>query len=864
MAEPFMNIANKGMSNLTRILISAVVVVVAAIGLAAFKFISYRGTGGMPTGDTSFAQVAISSPPKGAQLEAGDSMMVEAAAIGSMPFQSMELWINGELLGVQAAPSGGEHPFSTSFSWQPLEPGIYSLITAATDNDGEKVVSTQVVVFVIQNEAGIELISSGSPAVLPAPEAGGYLPPAGPGSGDSTGPASNWSGSTGDWVTSLTTGENPTAPELVVREGECAANLLIHDLSDNEEGFVVYRQTSISPHWEQVATLSSQSDVDWITLTDEGIYGAVTYYVSAYNSQGESESNIFLVNIDPENCSSDIEKRTIGTISVALQIPNLMAEKIYCYQSIDGMNWTRWPQLGFLTPDQEGSRIAGPVMQFMQNDLAGEAASPQLGLFMECWGWQEGGLQYLGSLGPEGLDPLATGMQLILGEGISAEITSDIFRLPWLEGLYPIRAEIRKIGELQLDSDQLKMFTALHSTSLEVPRVYLSLTTDPELCGDHLPPDAQNFLGQLLYCFPYPYYDPTKGSTIPQPYLVWDFDFFEPNCLGGVSEQCKNYWELLDLAEETGGQVGFDIKSVSEGKINDWKVTEPDLTMFVAPPLTCIGDSKFSVRLWYKPGKEGEAEYKSELLKIGKHEEMVFYGPYSNEVSIPCDSSVKLDISSFEPIKIPRQYLEITFEELEFTGIDDGDTSGVESYFNGYYKEDYEMYGYFRVTAPSMGHWEYWPCFFPEFGNCNYEPFWTGTRSYLNVGDWEGGDQYLEVGGYGSWLPTGETSLASDELCISSSKHSCKYNGLPTSYQKGNNSLRVFVSKGDALLVEVMLMDYDEISGDDLVCNGSELITVEIFSDWEKYSGNGQFEIQGDSSNGVCFVRYTVESVSGP
>ena len=149
--------------------ISALIVIaVVAIGVIAYKFISYKSSGGIPI-DETFAQVAISSPPQGGQLEVGDTVPVEGAAIGSNPFLSMELWINGELLGVQAAPSGGAHPFSTSFSWRPVEPGIYSLIAAAIDIDGNKEISVQVVVFVTQSETGIELVSSDSPTVLPAP-----------------------------------------------------------------------------------------------------------------------------------------------------------------------------------------------------------------------------------------------------------------------------------------------------------------------------------------------------------------------------------------------------------------------------------------------------------------------------------------------------------------------------------------------------------------------------------------------------------------------------------------------------------------------------------------------------------------------
>ena len=109
MSEPLIKKAGMKSSAMARIIIGVVVVaaVVTVTAVIAYKFISYKSSGGIPTGETSFAQVAISSPPQGAQMEVGDSVMVEGSAIGSNPFLSMELWINGELLGVQAAPSGG-------------------------------------------------------------------------------------------------------------------------------------------------------------------------------------------------------------------------------------------------------------------------------------------------------------------------------------------------------------------------------------------------------------------------------------------------------------------------------------------------------------------------------------------------------------------------------------------------------------------------------------------------------------------------------------------------------------------------------------------------------------------------------------
>jgi hypothetical protein len=459
---------------------------------------------------------------------------------------------------------------------------------------------------------------------------------------------------------------------------------------------------------------------------------------------------------------------------------------------------------------------------------------------------------FLGSLGYEGLEPRVNDNQIIPGEGISAEVALVTSSLLGLEDLYPIKTKNKQIGEVQLNFDQLKMLKALSATSLEVPRVYLSLTIDPEICGKHLPPDAQNFLGQLLYCFPYPEHDPNLGETTPQPYLVWDFDFFEPTCVGGVGEQCKSYRELLGLAEETDGQVGFDVQSISGGVINTWKVTEPDLTMFVAPTLKCLGDSQFSVRMWYRQGTEGSEQNTYQNLETGKFEDIVFYGPYSNAVNTPCDSSVDLERASIYPAKIPTQYLEITFIRVFFYNLDDGD---LNEWFAEKYLQQVELYGYFRVTAPSMGQWEEgWD-----------GPSWVGSRRYLLVADWE--EDYI-----GNLLVVEEkklglteSDLQSEYLCLAKYKYSCIYEGQATSYKYDNNTIKVFVREGDALTFDMMLVDYDELSGDDLVCVGTIMTPSISLSEWEELGTVVRYEIDGRmTGSGRCDVEIIVKSVYGP
>jgi hypothetical protein len=92
----------------------------------------------------------------------------------------------------------------------------------------------------------------------------------------------------------------PAAPELAVSADGCNVKLDIHDLSENEEGFGLYRQISNSPEWVHVADLASHSGKGWIETQDSNLSGGIAYYVDAFNSKGQTSSNLALVNIDPK------------------------------------------------------------------------------------------------------------------------------------------------------------------------------------------------------------------------------------------------------------------------------------------------------------------------------------------------------------------------------------------------------------------------------------------------------------------------------------------------------------------------------------------------------------------------------------
>jgi hypothetical protein len=866
MSEPFIAPVGYKTKKITLLITSILgITLIGAMVWGAITFMNYRSTGGIPPLTSAPGQVAIISPQTGAQAEAGDTLTVDVSAIGPTAYNSVELWLNGELAGVQAAALGGMQPFSTQFSWYPTDPGYHALMAVGVDANGLKVLSTQVVVLILEGEEEeTDLVSSLSapPVVEPAAPGGASLPPGGPGEGEPVNPAGIWAGTLGDITTSLTADAKPAAPVLTAGPRECAASLFIHDLSDNEEGFVVYRQIINTPNWQKIATLSSQSQVVWLEYVDEDVSGAVTYYVSAFNSQGEAQSNPVLVNIEPTGCPDEGVPMLVESVDVALQLSEIQADMVYCYLSQNGENWSRWPLFGFLYPDEEGILPSGPLsVQRVNGSGAERSAMP---FMMECWGWQGGSLSKIGTTTAAGLQPDLTGKQMVFGEGFDVELSFAMEQVFDMSGLYPVGDEGLTALDLQMDPSLVGNLPLI-PVDPDIPRVNLSVTTDREECGAHVPPKAQNFLGQMLFCFPYPQYDVDKGATIPQPYLVWGFDPV-PACAAGPGEECKSYSEILSQAEETGGEVGFELVSVRNGKSTKWSITDPYLTMFVVPPEACIGDRQFSVRLWYRPGTKGVAigtapefeMYEVDEFKIPAGLNTYFYGPFSNIVTVPCHLGSLPSPSVIEKVA----YVDVSFQYLEIFDQDDG------VYANGSDDFHLEVYGYFRVTSPSMGFEMEKPCFSII---CDPETYTAYKSRYVLV------DKWGEVGHFIIAMVDPDTSfpipLFSRELCKSTTRYYCNYEGTYTGFDYQNNTVRAMVKDGDALTFEVNLMDSDELSDHDQVCYIYHTTSEKTIEEWSKVDwveGTGMIQTEkvvltGTAADGgSCEVTIELKPVPYP
>jgi hypothetical protein len=540
--------------------------VILAIASATFFFIRYRQTGSLHA-DASQSQVVISQPANMAEFQAGAPIEVHVNATGQKPFTSTELWINGMLEGVQAGPPSGLTTLASSFSWIPPSSGNFSLVARAINQDNDTAVSSAVFVFINPADTGSQPVSEAGkvhPVVYPASPAGNASPQP-PASGDVQTPAVEWQGSPGDWLTDLTASSAPAAPELVVSADGCKIKLGIHDLSSNEEGFALYRQTTNSPDWVHVTDLASHPGKGWIVFQESNLNGGITYYVAAFNGKGENSSNLALVNIDPQACSS-AQPATQAPV-LDLKVQNLSigdgTANSYCYTSPGGKNWSRWPEFGFLTPVETGQvapLLAKPLLLASLDDNGVNPGPQSMDLKLECWGWQGGKLISLGSINkkidlanPQAIHVALTGIAFDILPDVITALDYKTYKLEpsinsWM-ATYKDPYSIENLGYVP-ESDQM-------------PPIYAHITYDPKECREHILESAD----KETYCSPMPGFTAGPGGANPQPYLVWSVLDDKTRCKAYPEKECfsLNWWKgfAKKYPDPNDPGVHFYVKSLT-------------------------------------------------------------------------------------------------------------------------------------------------------------------------------------------------------------------------------------------------------------------------------------------------------------
>jgi len=775
----------------------ASVLILIFVGASILILNQYRASAGSVYPPPDHPQISITGPTQSSQFSLGAPIIIQATAFDTQGVSSIELYIDGEYSGVESAPAGGSEYFPAEFLWSPPAAGVYSLIAYAKGIDQQTSYSSPIQIKITSTD--FDPGAQDTTDYASSAPKGFNPPPALPEPEDTPGSAQSWQGTIGNWITSLMADIPPHAPELAAAVEGCSIKLSIHNLSNNEEGFEIWRLLPNSPSWSRVDVLASQSQDEWITYTDIGAHGGTTYYVSAFNSKGVQDSNLVHVYVDPINCPPPANERAVLTLELKSLETLIPVDKLYCYFSLDGVSWMRKPEFGFWPGGdalQEGGSFNTEIISL---NLTGDDGSlnPEikpLSFYLDCWGWQANTLHYLGEISPS-LDPNQPDNKQFGSDGLVAVLGLNLGNVPDQPEFFPMGDPWDDEPELGVFEDEIQVYDPpWYESTIDPTMTYIGsmIVYSPESCKSHLPPSFQN----TSFCTPLPGFDSGWEGANPQPYFIWDV--MPDMCMEGMGNPpCKPYYYWLSQAATYGHEVGFNIYDSNSEGFYIHQVTTPELFSFVVPVVPCSGMRDFWVQMWYYDG--------SSLLPT--------YGPPSSKSSIDC------------PIKLgSKMLLDIRFDEILFSNLDDGESP----------PQNVEVYGYLRANSESM------------------------TR-YLNLAHWYG-LPLLQTGssGYPKTFANGISSLGDISLCESNSYLTCSESGWETN----NNNLRVVIEEGDSLTLSVKIIDIDFGSFHDLVCEGTFQIPGQSIFDWHKID-NQKFGITGSTNgSGYCQIKGVMNAVS--
>jgi hypothetical protein len=796
----------KGIIALVVVVAGAGMLVILAIAAIVFFFIRYRQTASLHIGTSPF-QVIISQPVNLAQLSSGGPIQVRVNAEGMIPLTGTELWINGVLEGVQAGPSTGVTALVTQYAWLPTEDGAYSLVGRAFDQEGNSATSPAVIVFINPPDYGDQPDSEAGkvyPAVLPATPAG-YSAPQVPAGGDEISPALPWQGTPGDWLTDLTTPAAPAAPELVASVDGCLVTLDIHDLSDNEEGFAIYRLATDSPHWVHAADLASHAGQGWIWHQESGLTGGLTYYVVAFNTQGESSSNLALVNVDPQACQLPPSPTELPVLT--LDLGNLhMADSIsnlYCYRKVDDGDWSRWPDAGFIgiepSPWLPKTQVIGSL------DGSGAHAMPSfLKLELECWGWEAGKLRSLGT------------QQVKIDLGILQKIhislvdvdfdINPILQTGFNKKLIPLKTANNYMENYALSPYDVDALGYVPESD-QMPEITAWTTDDPNTCRAAI----QGEFEKETNCFPMPGFNEGPGGINPQMYLIWSVN--DSNCEGAPGKVCHtlNWWKNFAEVNKDPHNVGvqFMVRELSSGQDNGVTILDQPYP---------VEQMAARVPPDYPEGGEG-CWNGHKLLQVfldvhSSAGEIV--GSPSNLAAAPCPVSIGDTV-----------HIEVKWNWFSLDNIDDGLYSDLSS------DRTAEVSGYFNSWAMSS---DLVAILHMGWGN-TYQEAWDGVTEYYE-------------------LDNGNYDLAGFPLCNLPSLNDCFANF----FLQNNNTVEIDLKDNETLRLQVSLMDQDSGSPFDYMCEQTIYIGPYSFDDWAKIK-NGTYYLVSDQEDATCNVEVILNAV---
>jgi len=579
-------------------------VLLIVIGLMVYlssKFMQYRQIGEGLVPDSTGITISITNPGSGHIAPAGVLQSISILASGPAPLLTLELWADNELVGVQAAPMpGGVSPLAASFSWLSSEPGAH-VLRARTNDTGDQIAESDIVWVYISEDVN----SSGETHILSTDPQ-----PSPPSFDEPIGQAEAWAPSLGgfaEWII----GNDPSleTPVLTTQIEGCSVILLIHDNSDHELGFSVFRTPEgQTQNPTPTFVLGPHAGLGWFETTDPLTKGGLySYVVETFTNQGDSAlSNPILVNVNTEDCPPQEDEPTPYYLKLKNFFPPSNAANLYCYVSQGGGVWQRIPSVGFFPqsiitgPETGQPGIQPPELEsaqpldeeyydggaswfdvFTDLSLTGPGSSEGSDtIYWDCWAWVAGHVSSQGQF-QVAVDTLQKGMIKLNDSEFLVEMDFEIGPIDYLDPLFPPKPTM--------------------DPQLLAPTIHFSTETSD--CTNRLPGTVKPDF-EIQMCHPGEDIDilnPGDLTQHPHAYLFWDLDN-KINCGGPGSCIDPSDQSSLDQWGYIVSEAGYNLYDLDVSNIVPVKTfySLKDILYIVPADESCGGVRTFKIRTFVK------------------------------------------------------------------------------------------------------------------------------------------------------------------------------------------------------------------------------------------------------------------------
>ena len=356
---------------------------------------------------------SLTEPPDGESYPISAGLSIRGEAISDGSIARMELWTDGELYETYTAPESDLGLLVHYWDWSPRTLGMHTLMVRAYNDQNQTAFSNAIHIKGVEDPgyfvmmkveegdtilgiaqrynvsvdailrdnpslagmtslaAGTELlIHVGASASSSVPSAGAKV----------LMQLSQWTANRG-----ANPQEAPTAPTLAVTGQGCAATLSIGDVTDNEQGFNVYRLDPGAMSFSKLTSLPAHEGSETLSHQDSNLFGLYSYYVAAFDADGEAASNLVSLNIVDSNCAG--EPTTIDELA---SMP-VGVEDYYLYVSINDGDWQRFPVADFVYLKKSQGLDFGAVAKSLAPNYVGD-----ISMRGEVWGLLNGTATLLG------------------------------------------------------------------------------------------------------------------------------------------------------------------------------------------------------------------------------------------------------------------------------------------------------------------------------------------------------------------------------------------------------------------------------------------------------------------------------------